>query len=341
MGPDARPPGSVRGVPDHDDLALVQRTAAYAVVTDPDGALLLVRASPRSDFAGRWFLPGGGVGHGEAPADAVVREVAEETGVRVRVAGPRAVLADVVDLPYRRVRVHTLRVLYDAEPVGGWPVDGLRPEPDGTSDHVELVPPERLATLPLMPYVAELLGHATDLPVATDPERPEPLTDTGFPRNDTEAAEVAADVVVRTQRPAAYAVLRDGDDVLLTRLRDSGGMWTLPGGGIDHGENPLVALVREVYEETGLELTPGRLVAVSSKHFTGHAPNGRLEDFHGIRLVYDGSVPPGEPRVTEVGGSTEAVAWVPLRDVGGLRLADVVVEGLAAAGVALDGAGRP
>jgi 8-oxo-dGTP diphosphatase len=332
-------------VPDHDN-ALVQRTAAYAVVTAPDGALLLVRASSRSDFAGRWFLPGGGVGHGEAPADAAVREVAEETGVRVRVTGPRSVLADVVDLPHRGVRVHTLRVLYDAEPVAGWPVDGLRPEPDGTSDHVELVPPERLATLPLMPYVAELLGHATDLPVATDPERPEPLTDSaGFlptdPHVDTEAEELAAELVVRLQRPAAYAVLRDGDDVLLTRLRDSGGMWTLPGGGIDHGEDPQVALVREVYEETGLELTPGRLVAVSSKHFTGHAPHGRLEDFHAIRLVYGGAVPREEPHVTEVGGSTEAAAWVPLRDVGGLRLADVVVEGLAATGVAVDGAGRP
>jgi 8-oxo-dGTP diphosphatase len=331
VAPDACRPGSVRGVPDH---ALVQRTAAYAVVTDPDGALLLVRASPRSDFAGRWFLPGGGVGHGEAPADAVVREVAEETGVQVRVDGPRAVLADVVDLPHRRVRVHTLRVLYDAEPVAGWPVDGLRPEPDGTSDHVELVTPERLATLPLMPYVAQLLGRATDLPVATDPERPEPLTDAGV---DVDAEELAAEVVVRLQRPAAYAVLRDGDDVLLTRLRDTGGMWTLPGGGIDHGEDPQVALVREVYEETGLELTPGRLVAVSSKHFTGHAPNGRLEDFHAIRLVYGGAVPREEPHVTEVGGSTEAAAWVPLRDVAGLRLADVVVEGLAAAGVALDG----
>ena len=311
----------------------MQRTAAYAVVTDPDGALLLVRASPRSDFAGRWFLPGGGVGHGEAPADAVVREVAEETGVHVRVAGVRGVLADVVDLPRRGVRLHTLRVLYDAEPVAGWPVAGLRPEADGTSDHVELVPADRVATLPLMPYVARLLGHATDLPVATEPERPEPLTGAGG------AADVAVGETgtVRLQRPAAYAVLRDGDDVLLTRLRDSGRMWTLPGGGIDHGEDPVAALTREVYEETGLDLTPGRLVAVSSKHFTGHAPNGRLEDFHAIRLVYDGTVPRGEPRVTEVDGSTEAVAWVPLRDVGGLRLADVVAEGLAATGAAVDG----
>ncbi len=324
-----------------DDLALVQRTAAYAVVTDPDGAVLLVHASPRSDYAGRWFLPGGGVGHGEAPDVAVVREVAEETGLEVRVSHPpRGVLADTLDLPHRGVRVHTLRVLYEAEPVAGWPATGLRPEPDGTSDRVELVSADRLADLPLMPYVAEILGAGavTDLPAATVPERPEPLTG-GDVGDDAEAEAVAADVVVRMQRPAAYAVLRDGDEVLLTRLRGSGEMWTLPGGGIDHGEDPRAAVVREVYEETGLELTPGRLVAVTSKHFTGNAPNGRLEDFHAIRLVYDGTVPREEPRVTEVDGSTDAVAWLPLADVAGLRLAGIVLEGLEAAGVALPGAG--
>jgi ADP-ribose pyrophosphatase YjhB (NUDIX family) len=316
-----------------DDLTPVQRTGAYAVVTDPDGALLLVRASPRSDYAGRWFLPGGGVDHGEAPADAVVREVAEETGLDVRVQGPpRAVVADTLELPHRGVRVHTLRVLYDAEPVAGWPADGLRPESDGTSDRVDLVPAERIGELPLMPYVGTLLGLAVDLPPATVPERPEPLLD-GDTGGDAEAAAVAADVVVRMQRPGAYAVLRDGDDILLTRLRDSGGLWTLPGGGIDHGEDPLAAVVREVYEETGLPFTPGRLVAVTSRHFTAHAPNGRLEDFHAIRVMYDGTVPRGqEPRVTEVGGSTDAVAWLPMAGLADLKLADLVHEGLRAAG---------
>jgi 8-oxo-dGTP pyrophosphatase MutT (NUDIX family) len=308
-----------------EEFTLVQRTAAYAVVHSPDRELLLVRASARSDFAGRWFLPGGGVGHGEDPVDAVVREVREETGLEVSVSGPpRAAVADVLDLPHRGVRVHTLRLLYDAEPAG--PLTGLRPEPDGTSDRVELVPERGLRHLELMPYVADLLGLATDTPEATVPERPEPLL-------DEESAAIEDDVVVRLQRPAAYAVLTAGDRVLLTRLRDSGGLWTLPGGGIDHGEDPRVAVVREVYEETGLELTPGRLVAVTSRHFTGHAPNGRLEDFHAIRLLYDGTVNGGEPRVTEVGGSTDAVAWHRVDDLLRLNVVSLVHEGLAAIGV--------
>jgi ADP-ribose pyrophosphatase YjhB (NUDIX family) len=57
----------------------------------------------------------------------------------------------------------------------------------------------------------------------------------------------------RRQRIAAYAVLVRGADedreVLLTRMSDRTriqGVWTLPGGGIDHGEDPRDAVRREV-----------------------------------------------------------------------------------------------
>jgi 8-oxo-dGTP pyrophosphatase MutT (NUDIX family) len=56
---------------------------------------------------------------------------------------------------------------------------------------------------------------------------------------------------LRQQRVAAYALVRRGDEVLLTRLSDTAahpGLWTLPGGGIAHGERPAAALEREVAE---------------------------------------------------------------------------------------------
>jgi 8-oxo-dGTP diphosphatase len=58
-----------------------------AVVLDGDGRLLLVRRG-REPSRGLWSLPGGRVEAGETGADAVVREVFEETGLRVRAGEP-------------------------------------------------------------------------------------------------------------------------------------------------------------------------------------------------------------------------------------------------------------
>ena len=104
----------------------------------------------------------------------------------------------------------------------------------------------------------------------------------------------------------------------------------MPGGGIDHGEHPLVALEREVYEETGLPYTVGPLLDIGSRHFIGRAPSGRLEDFHGLRLVYAGSVPVDQPpQVIEVGGSTDEAAWIPVGDLGRISTVPAVRESFA------------
>jgi 8-oxo-dGTP diphosphatase len=52
-------------------------------------------------------------------------------------------------------------------------------------------------------------------------------------------------------RPGAYVVLLRGGDVLLTHQAEPVPEFQLPGGGIDAGEQPIAALYREVYEETG------------------------------------------------------------------------------------------
>ena len=134
------------------------------------------------------------------------------------------------------------------------------------------------------------------------------------------------------QRLAAYAlVVRDGA-VLLTRnaTPPHAGAWSLPGGGVEHGEPPARAVVREVAEETGLVATVGDLLGVHDDHFTGIAPTGREEDFHGVALVFAATVEAVAPVVGETGGTSDAAAWVPLADVaaGAVEVGAVVTAGL-------------
>ena len=64
-----------------------QRFAAYGLVTDPAGRVLLTLISAGYPGAGRWHLPGGGTDFGEDAAEGLLRELIEETDQRGRVDG--------------------------------------------------------------------------------------------------------------------------------------------------------------------------------------------------------------------------------------------------------------
>lgn len=144
---------------------------------------------------------------------------------------------------------------------------------------------------------------------------------------------------VRRQRLSAYALVVRDNAVLLSQLSGRStrpGAWTLPGGGLDHGEDPRAALVREVYEETGLHAQPGRLVDLHSLHHEGIAPDGVLEDFHAVQMVFEASVATDSPapHVVEQDGTTAAAAWVPLDEIaaGTVEVVELVHLVLAAEG---------
>ncbi len=133
-------------------------------------------------------------------------------------------------------------------------------------------------------------------------------------------------------RLAAYAVIREGTDVLLAFWNGEGrrpGAWTLPGGGAELHETPEQAVVREVLEETGFTVEPRRLLGVdthvidAAKRLTEGAPR----PLKAVRVVFEARIVAGELR-HEVGGSTDEARWVPLAQVPALERVSLVDAGL-------------
>ncbi|CAN5174756.1 hypothetical protein BH09ACT10_BH09ACT10_21700 [soil metagenome] len=123
-----------------------------------------------------------------------------------------------------------------------------------------------------------------------------------------------------TQRLGAYAVATHEGAILLTRISPQGfpaGTWTLPGGGVDHGEDPFDAVRRELYEETSLVASSVTLLDIHSIHIVDVGRDDTYEDYHGVHILYRVEVDPRAPlAVVDVGGSTDLAAWVPISAIG-------------------------
>jgi 8-oxo-dGTP diphosphatase len=101
--------------------------------------------------------------------------------------------------------------------------------------------------------------------------------------------------------PSVGGIVRDaGDRILLVQVRDDG-TWTTPGGSIEMTDTPADAVVREVWEETGLLVAPTRVLAViGGPSFVVHYPNGDETQYVGT--VFDCEVRGGELRDGGDGG---------------------------------------
>lgn len=122
-------------------------------------------------------------------------------------------------------------------------------------------------------------------------------------------------------RAGAYALIVLDGSVLLSAWRSPSGevFWTLPGGGIELGEGPEQACVREVFEETGHDCRLTGLLGVT----TGHIPaakrlRGEGVDLLTVQVHYRAEITGGTLR-PEVDGSSHDARWFALDGLDAVR----------------------
>jgi 8-oxo-dGTP diphosphatase len=112
---------------------------------------------------------------------------------------------------------------------------------------------------------------------------------------------------------AVSAVIRRGDDVVLVRQQssyDPEPVWVLPSGMVEAGELADQALVREVWEETGLKVAAApRLVSVVQFRNPEAPPPGMLTAFY-----FEAEAAQGDLVCADPDGDVLEVAWVPVEE---------------------------
>jgi ADP-ribose pyrophosphatase YjhB (NUDIX family) len=124
---------------------------------------------------------------------------------------------------------------------------------------------------------------------------------------------------------AAHGVCLRDDRILLARYVSpdrSQQHWTLPGGKVEHAEDPYDTVIRETAEETGYRVAVERLLGVDSRTRTvDWIPGGG--ELHTVGVYYRLQITSGELR-SEIGGSTDLAAWLPLSEVPRLTRAVII-----------------
>ena len=129
----------------------------------------------------------------------------------------------------------------------------------------------------------------------------------------------------RSVIPCVGAVVFDGQDRLLMiqRGHDPGaGLWSIPGGRVEPGETDEQALVREILEETNLQVSVGKIIG------RGHraGPGGTVFDIRDYAAtVTGGTLRPGDDAAD--------ARWVAASELARLEVTEGLIEALTEWGV--------
>ncbi|MFD4866996.1 NUDIX domain-containing protein [Streptomyces sp. NPDC058412] len=283
--PDRPSPDAVRA---HHAARPAPLVAVTGIVLDTRGRVLVLTTPDQADPE----LPGGTAEAAETPERGLARELRAELDLHVPVGRLLAVDSRQPGALGRALVVHVHLV----GPLTPEEAAALSFRDGGATGARWLRPDEACEALParvaprLRAGLAALhtgsFAHLVDgvpqpgSPAGLDPARRLALEHSG-------ALDAASHRASRPKAVTAASVLftaADGRVLLVQPAYGRSDRWNLPGGGIDSdlGETPRAAARREVHEELGLDLAPGRLLAVNWAHKPGRPAR--------IRFLYDGGV---------------------------------------------------
>jgi 8-oxo-dGTP pyrophosphatase MutT (NUDIX family) len=113
--------------------------------------------------------------------------------------------------------------------------------------------------------------------------------------------------------PSATGIIFDEESRILLVRQTESGVWSAPGGSVDPSETPADAVVREVWEETGLHTTPVRILGVyGGPPCLVTYPNGDRTEY--VMTVFEceicgGALRPGSDETTEAAFVSEHELW--------------------------------
>lgn len=247
------------------------------LIVNQMGQVLLIRR----DDSRTWAMPGGWVEKGEQPTDAVVREVEEETGlltVPVRLAALYHLVENgqsTLNFTFRCIpRGGELQSSEESPKAGFWP---------GNTTPPLMIPAHK-------ERLRRGIPHDSYVPYWGAQHHPRPIRmvrDLVYGWRDLRRRMrgESPQLPPAAWRAGAFVILRNEAGEVLWVQRPDDGRWNLPGGGVEPGESPWSAAVREAKEETGLDVTLTHLVGVYTKPekeevvfaFTGRSAGGTLQ----------------------------------------------------------------
>ena len=247
---------------------------------------------------GLWGLPGGILEPGESILDCARRELYEESGLSAGELDLTGVYSDPqYDVVYPNGdEVQQYTVCFEGQMSGG----RLQLDPEETSDlaffDVAEIPRAEMAS-----FYVDMLGDAErGGPPAFSP-----------PYAGPRLVDVIQQVRLSIGKAlfvgaGAMAAVQRADGRLLVARRIDDGEWSLPGGFTQLGENAAYTAVREVQEETGMQIYPERLLGISSQTRPWICPNG--DQTQAVISIFKARPLGGELRPDEVESSQ--VEWI-------------------------------